>query len=57
VLGEKRDGPAPRGMSRFEMVAEDGVYIVDSREVIDGPPPGTVTFDDRPPTAMPHCSG
>ena len=57
VLGEKRDGPAPRGMSRFEMTVEDGAYVVDSREVIDGPPPGTVTFDDRAPTDMPHCTG
>ncbi|MEA2652014.1 MAG: cytochrome b6-f complex iron-sulfur subunit [Chloroflexota bacterium] len=57
VLGEKRDGPAPRGMSRFDMVFQDGAYVVDSRQVIDGPPPGTITFDDRPPTAMPHCSG
>ncbi len=44
-------------MSRFDMLFEDGAYVVDSRQVIDGPPPGTVTFDDRPPTAMPHCSG
>ena len=57
VLGEKRDGPAPRGMDRFPVSAEGDAYIVDTAEVISGPPPGTVTFDDRPPTAMPHCSG
>jgi cytochrome b6-f complex iron-sulfur subunit len=58
VLGEKRDGPAPRGMDRFPMtVAEGNVYVVNTREVVSGPPVGTVTFDDRGPTDMPHCSG
>ncbi len=57
VLGEKRDGPAPRGMDRFEVVVEDGVYVADTRQVVAGPPPGTVTFDERGPTDMPHCSG
>jgi len=57
VLGEKRDGPAPRGMDRFEVLVEDGVYVADTREVVGGPPPGSVTFDERGPTDMPHCSG
>ena len=57
VLGEKRDGPAPRGLDRFEVTVADGVYIVNTREVISGSPPGTVTFDDRGPTEMPHCTG
>lgn len=57
VLGEKRDGPAPRGMDRFEVIVENGVYIVDTRQVVSGPPPTSVTFDDRLPTDMPHCSG
>lgn len=57
VLGEKRDGPAPRGMDRFEVSVADGVYIVNTREVISGPPVGTVTFDDRGPTDMAHCTG
>lgn len=57
VLGEKRDGPAPRGMDRFPVAAVDGAFVVNTGEVIDGPPPGTVTFDDRAPTDMPHCSG
>ena len=57
VLGEKRDGPAPRGMDGFPMLVTDGIYIVDTREVISGPPPGTVTFDNRLPTDMPHCTG
>jgi cytochrome b6-f complex iron-sulfur subunit len=56
ILGEKRDGPAPRGLDRFEMTFEEDAYVVDSREVIDGPPPGTVTFDDRSPGDIPHCA-
>ncbi|HEX2883154.1 MAG TPA: Rieske 2Fe-2S domain-containing protein [Candidatus Limnocylindria bacterium] len=57
VLGEKRDGPAPRGMDRFAVSVADGAYVVNTREVISGDPPGTVTFDSRQPTEMPHCSG
>jgi cytochrome b6-f complex iron-sulfur subunit len=57
VLGEKRDGPAPRGMDRFPVLVADGAYVVNTREVVTGPPPGTVTFDSRAPTDMPHCSG
>ncbi len=57
VLGEKRDGPAPRGMDRFAVTVQDGVYVVVTREVISGPPPGTVTFDDRAPASIPHCAG
>ena len=49
VLGEKRDGPAPRGMDRFDVLFQDGVYVVDTRAVVSGPPPGTVTFDTRTP--------
>jgi cytochrome b6-f complex iron-sulfur subunit len=57
VLGEKRDGPAPRGMDRFPVSLEGGVYMLDTSEVIAGPPPGTITFDPRAPTEMPHCTG
>jgi cytochrome b6-f complex iron-sulfur subunit len=56
VLGEKRDGPAPRGMDRFATAVENGSYIIDTREVISGSPPGTATFDTRGPGDMPHCS-
>jgi len=57
VLGEKRDGPAPRGMDRFPVLVEEGAYVVDTSQIISGPPPGTMGFDQRAPTAMPHCSG
>ncbi len=57
ILGEKRDGPAPRGMDRFAVTVENGAYVVVTREVISGPPPGTVTFDDRAANSIPHCAG
>jgi cytochrome b6-f complex iron-sulfur subunit len=57
VLGEKRDGPAPRGMDHFPVSVADGAYVVNTAEVVSGPPPGTITFDTRVPTDMPHCSG
>jgi cytochrome b6-f complex iron-sulfur subunit len=56
VLGEKRDGPAPRGMDRFVMTVTDGVYIINSGEIEDGPPVGTETFDTRTKESMPHCA-
>ena len=57
ILGEKRDGPAPRGMDRFAVVVTDGAYVIDTASIIDGPPIGTDTFDDRKPTDMSHCAG
>jgi cytochrome b6-f complex iron-sulfur subunit len=57
VLGEKRAGPAPRGMDHFAHRVEDGVYIVDTSVRIDGPPIGTETFDTRRNEDIPHCAG
>jgi len=57
VLGEKRDGPAPRGMDRFNVVVEDGVYIIDTSEIVAGPPIGAETFDTRTTGQIPHCAG
>jgi cytochrome b6-f complex iron-sulfur subunit len=56
VLGEKRDGPAPRGMDRFVMTVVDGIYVINSGEIEDGPPVGTETFDTRTKEQMPHCA-
>ncbi len=43
-VGEKRGGPAPRGMDRFAMsVSADGVLTVDTGTIIQGPPIGTNT--------------
>jgi cytochrome b6-f complex iron-sulfur subunit len=57
VLGEKRDGPAPRGMDRFAVTVQDGAYVVVTSEVISGPPVGTVSFDDRVSGNIDHCTG
>lgn len=57
VIGEKRGGPAPRGMDRFEVLMDGSAYVVNTRAVITGPPPGTVTFDPRDTDTIPHCSG
>ncbi|MCP3912499.1 MAG: Rieske 2Fe-2S domain-containing protein [Actinomycetia bacterium] len=43
-VGEKRGGPAPRGMDRFAMSVNDrGEFVVDTGTVIPGPPIGTDT--------------
>jgi cytochrome b6-f complex iron-sulfur subunit len=57
ILGEKlKLGPAPRGMDRFPVhIRDDGVVIVDTRELITGPPKGVVTFTDPHPADI-GCS-
>jgi cytochrome b6-f complex iron-sulfur subunit len=57
VLGEKRDGPAPRGMDRFNVTMNGQIYVVDTSQIITGPPIGTASFDDRGPSDMQHCVG
>ncbi len=58
VIGEKRDGPAPRGMDGFNVTADEtGAYVVDTSAIVSGPPVGTATFDTRVPTEMQHCTG
>ena len=50
ILGEKLElGPAARGMDRFPVRIDDGMVIVDTRELITGPPKGVVTFTDPHP--------
>lgn len=50
ILGEKLEkGPAERGMDRFAVEIDDGVVVIDTREVIAGAPVGTVTFRDPHP--------
>ena len=53
ILGEKLElGPAARGMDRFPVRIDSGVVIVDTTELISGPPKGVVTFTDpHPPNA------
>lgn len=51
IVGEKMKlGPAPRGMDRFAVrIDADGTVVIDTREVIKGPPTGTITFTDARP--------
>ena len=54
-VGEKKGGPAPRGLDRFVVSVEGGTVVVDTKMVILGPPIGTNTTgqeDDGP-----HCIG
>lgn len=55
-VGEKRGGPAPRGMDRFAMsVSGDGVLTVDTGTIIQGPPIGTNTTGQE--AEGPNCIG
>ena len=51
IIGEKLElGPAPRGMDRFPVrLRTDGTVIIDTRELIEGPPRGVLTFHDAHP--------
>jgi cytochrome b6-f complex iron-sulfur subunit len=54
TAGEYKLGPAPRGLDRFRVeVTETGDVMVDTSEVIPGPPRGTDTLG-RPPSG-PFC--
>ena len=52
-VGEKKGGPAPRGMDRFAATVEGGVLVVDTGAVIKGPPIGTNTTGQE--AEGPHC--
>jgi cytochrome b6-f complex iron-sulfur subunit len=54
-VGEKRGGPAPRGMDRFAMSVEGGVFVVDTGTRITGPPIGVNTTGQEP--EGPSCLG
>jgi len=53
--GEKKGGPAPRGMDRFVTEVSDGVLNVDTGTVIQGPPIGVNTTGQE--AEGPHCVG
>jgi cytochrome b6-f complex iron-sulfur subunit len=53
--GEKRGGPAPRGMDRFSTTVANGTLTVDTGTVIQGPPIGTNTTGQE--AEGPHCVG
>ncbi len=55
-VGEKKGGPAPRGMDRFAMtIGADGSLTVDTGTIIQGPPIGTNTTGQE--AEGPHCIG
>jgi len=54
TAGEYKLGPAPRGLDRFRLtVTETGDVMVDTAEIIQGPPRGTDTLNR--PQAGPFC--
>ena len=53
--GEKKGGPAPRGMDRFAMEVVGGQFIVNTGAVIQGPPIGTNTTGQE--AEGPNCIG
>ena len=53
--GEKKGGPAPRGLDRFVVTVEGGQVIVDTKQIIVGPPIGTNTTGQE--AEGPHCIG
>ncbi|MCU1351700.1 MAG: putative iron-sulfur protein, partial [Acidimicrobiales bacterium] len=52
-VGEKKGGPAPRGLDRFTMTVSGGVLSVDTGKIILGPPIGTNTTGQE--AEGPHC--
>ncbi len=55
-VGEKRAGPAPRGMDRFATeITADGSLVVDTGTIIQGPPIGTNTTGQE--AEGPACIG
>lgn len=53
--GEKKGGPAPRGMDRFAMEVSGGQFVVNTGAVIQGPAIGTNTTGQEAEGA--HCIG
>jgi cytochrome b6-f complex iron-sulfur subunit len=54
TAGEYKLGPAPHGMDRFKVsVTDSGDVLVDTAEVVLGPPRGTDTI--HKPLAGPFC--
>lgn len=54
MVGERKGGPAPRGLDRFATeVSGDGVLTVNTGAIIEGPPLGTNTTGQE--AQGPHC--
>lgn len=54
-VGEKKAGPAPRGMDHFATSLSGSVLTADTGTIVQGPPIGTDTTGQEP--AGPHCVG
>ena len=54
-VGERRGGPAPRGLDRFDVSVTDGVVTIDTSGVRQGPADGTDTTGQT--AEGPHCVG
>lgn len=54
-VGEKKGGPAPRGMDRFAVSLNNGNVIIDTGAVFGGPSIGTNTTGQE--AEGPHCVG
>ncbi len=52
-VGEKKGGPAPRGLDRFAMDTSGGALTVNTGQIILGPPIGTNTTGQE--AEGPHC--
>jgi cytochrome b6-f complex iron-sulfur subunit len=53
-VGEKVGGPAPRGLDRFGVSVDGGVVVVDTKQVVQGPPIGVSTTGQQ--AEGPHCA-
>ena len=54
-VGEKKGGPAPRGLDRFPLTVSGGSITVDTGIIIQGPPIGVNTTGQE--SEGPHCIG
>ncbi|MBW8825646.1 MAG: Rieske 2Fe-2S domain-containing protein [Acidobacteria bacterium] len=52
-VGEKKGGPAPRGLDRFAVTVDGGVVTVDTGALVVGPPIGINTTGQE--AEGPHC--
>jgi cytochrome b6-f complex iron-sulfur subunit len=53
-VGEKKGGPAPRGLDRFGVEVQGGSVTIDTTTVVQGPPIGTDTTGQE--AEGPHCA-
>jgi cytochrome b6-f complex iron-sulfur subunit len=53
-VGEQKGGPAPRGLDRFGVSLSGDSVVVDTQEVVQGPPIGTDTTGQG--AEGPHCA-